>query len=269
MIFTADELDLIQQGKKTMFRLPVNGKRPCRYRERHAYSPREAGSFGTFRVTVMKVRQERLGDLDVKDAQREGAANPRAYFDRWRERHGTLDLEQQVHVVSIALGDLRDVDRYLAANAPAQVCGAMVDDPTTPGRKKRCGRAFSDDPVPQTVCKCGARRPDLGMDDIGYTTSRKRALTGEPPAVPAEVQDALTKKAHENESAAAWAPIHGPAERIASELPEMRANLAAMKTALAENPDQHLKREVDRLEKAVKVMEKALDGMRDRIGEAA
>ena len=168
-------------------------------------------------MTVMgEPRRERLGDLTPNDAIREGARNPRDYFDKWRERYGDLDLDQEVFVVTFTLGDLRDRDRFLAASSASQVCNA-IDKRTG----KRCGRAFSDDPQPptwkpQTVCKCGARRREESMDDIGYTTSSQRALSGEMAAIPAELQDEYTKAARERESHATWEPIHGPAERIAT-----------------------------------------------------
>jgi hypothetical protein len=251
MILTADEMQLAQSGKKVMHRIPATAK-DCRYREGHAYTVRAGEQFT--RVTVMaEPRRERLGDISPADAIREGHRHTRAALDAWRDADGNLDLDQEVFVVLFLKGDHRDVDRYLARGGPAQTCNALLDDPDRPGKKKRCGAAFSDDPEPQTVCRCGARRRDEGMDDIGYTTSSRRGLPNEPPAVPPDVQDEITKEANARQSLAAWQPIHGPADRIAAELREMRS---------AVNGDKHLKHEVT-------LMERALKRVRERLQEAA
>jgi hypothetical protein len=270
VILSPEQLEQVKEGKKTMVRLPVIGSRDCRLREGHVYTPRTADAPGNSQITVLSVKQQRLRDASPGDAVREGHRHTRALFDWWRETHGVLDLDQEVHVVFFALGDRRDVDRYLAAGSPAQTCGAMIDDPHRPGKKRRCGAGFSDDPVPQASCgHCGARRRDEGMDDHGYTTSRRRAVAGEMPAVPPEIQEQQTKEAHERQSHSQWSPIHGPASRLARELPEMKASLAQMRTVLAAKPNSRLKREIQRAEKGVTVVEKALEGIRGDLLDAA
>jgi hypothetical protein len=254
MILKTDQLDLVKEGKKTMHRLPATA-RDCRYHEGRAYTVRTPEG-SSAKVTVMiSPRRERLGDISPADAIREGHKHSRAFFDHWRDTHGSLDLDQEVFVVLFLKGDHRDVDRYLARGGPAQTCSAMIDDPGHPGKKKRCGAGFSDDPVPQMVCRCGARRRDEGMDDIGYTTSSRRGLPGQPPAVRADVQEAQTAVANARQSHAAWQPKHGRADRIAAELREMRAELA-------QRSDKHLKHEIT-------LMERALKRLRERLREAA
>jgi hypothetical protein len=269
MILTPDQLQQVNEGKKTMHRLPATA-RDCRYREGHAYTVRTSDRSGSAKVTVMaEPRRERLGDIPPADAIREGHRHTRAFFDHWTETHGKLDLDQEVDVVLFLKGDHRDVDRYLARGGPAQTCNAMIDDPDRPGKKRRCGAAFSDDPEPQRVCRCGARRRDVGMDDIGYTTSSRRGLPGEPPAVPSDVQDAQTADANARQSHADWQPFHGPAERISGELPGMRATLAEMRARLDGHPDKQLKRELERMERGHALMEKALQRVRERLADAA
>ena len=183
MIFKPELVELIKQGKKTMTRRPIKlGEKACRYKANHAYSLQSGGKRGDEKITVVAVRRQRLGDISEKDAKREGFPNKQAFVHYWIGLYGHYDPDQQVWVISFVLGDHTDVDRYLAQSPPSQFCAAKLPN------GKRCGRAFSDDPEPQTHCRCGAPRPAETMSEIGYTTTANRGLKGEPPAVPEHVQ---------------------------------------------------------------------------------
>lgn len=265
MIFRPELVELIQQGKKTQIRRLIKpGESKCRYRPNHAYRVQPGrGERGVETITVTETRCERLDDITLKDAKREGFRNLQEFKRYWRELHGFYDPDQQVWVISFLVGDHVDMDRYLARSSPSQTCQAILPS------GKRCKRAFSDDPAPQEICKCGARRPDERMDDRGYTPLAHEGLRGEPPAIPASLQDEYSKDARKGETARHMTPIHGPAERIASDLPDMRANLTELRVTLKQRPDRQLKREVERMERAVELMEKALQRLRERVAEAA
>jgi hypothetical protein len=108
-----------------------------------------------------------------------------------------------------------------------------------------------------------AARSGTSLGD--YTSIPSRSMRGEKAAVPVDYQEQLNKEAADRSAGDHWEPIHGPAERIASELPAMRSNLSELRATLARRPDSHLKREVERIERAVALMEKALQQLRDRL----
>lgn len=219
MIFKPELVDLIKQGKKTMTRRPVKlGEKGCRYKPNHAYSLQPGrGLRGDVKITIVgEPRCQRLDDISEKDAKREGFPTKQAFLNYWFDLYGDIEPDQQVWVISFVLGDHTDVDRYLAQSAPKQFCNATL------ANGKRCGRAFSDDPEPQTVCRCGARRPAETMSEIGYTTAAHLGLKGEPPAIPEHVQKRFSKEARDKPRDARDLEIVEQRRRILDALGEIR-----------------------------------------------
>jgi uncharacterized protein YqfB (UPF0267 family) len=218
MIFKPELVELIKQGKKTMTRRPVKpGEKECRYKPNHAYALQPGrGKRGDEKITIVAVRQQRLDDISEKDAKREGFANKQAFVRYWIGLYGHYDPDQLVWVISFVLGNHADVDRYLAASPPKQFCAAVLPN------GKRCGRGFSDDPEPQTVCRCGTRRPPETMSEIGYTTVAHRGLRGEPPAIPSGLQEEYSKQAREKPREESDAEIVEQRGRILDAITEIR-----------------------------------------------
>lgn len=196
MIFRPELVELIKSGRKTQTRRPVKrGERECRYKPNHAYKVQPGrGQRGEDVITVVEPpRRERLGALSLKGARREGFRNVQEFERYWKDLHGAYDPDEEVWVISFVRGDHVDQDRFLARNAPSQFCTATLPN------GKRCGRGFVDDPPdkPQTHCKCGARRPPQSLNEIGYTMVAHQGLPGEPPAIPASLQEEYVKRSAE------------------------------------------------------------------------
>ncbi len=268
MIFKPELVDLIKQGKKTMTRRPVKaGEGECRYQVGRAYQvQRGRGKPGEETITIVEVRRERLGDVSVKDARREGFPNVAAFLRYWRslysaglavkaERiarewfqlpHGTGRSDWRREQRLRAAGRLYE---RMAPNLDQEVWvitfgrGDLTDTdrflaarPPSQfcGRKipetgRRCGRAFRDG---QAVCVCGAPRPPRPLDDIGYTAIAKRGMEHEKPAVTLAYQAQLSKEANERTAASSWEPIYGRAARLEGELRDLRQELAALDKAM-------------------------------------
>jgi hypothetical protein len=199
MIFGADMLKLVQQGRKTQTRRPVKysdrGKSlDCRYQPGRSYAiQKERGGRAIDRLTVTEVRLERLVEMTLQDARREGFRTRRDFFDYWVGLYGQIEEDQQVWVITFVKGDHTDELRLLRASAPqAPVCKAPVR--YADGKVRACNRAFQDN---QDVCKCGARRPPEGEEDHGYTTRRAAAMKGEPEAVSAKMQEQFAREGRE------------------------------------------------------------------------
>ena len=115
MIFRPELVKKIGAGTKTMTRRPVNAPH-CRYRLNHVYSVQPGrGKPGTIQITITEVREERLGDLSLRDAKREGFRTTQDFIDYWRGLYGSYDAEQMVWVISFVKGDATDTPRLLAA----------------------------------------------------------------------------------------------------------------------------------------------------------
>lgn len=207
MIFAPEMVKLILADRKTQTRRIVKpDEKACRYRIGHAYAiqPGRARP-GIERLTITEVRQEKLGDISLPDAKREGFRTRSDFFDYWQRLHGVLHLERQVWVISFVKGDRRDVPRMLRGSSPAApICNATIGYDER-GRPQRCGRAFADvdylTGAPITVCVCGARRPPESEDDHGYTSRRSSAMRGEGEAIPVKLQERYAEKAAETSAA--------------------------------------------------------------------
>jgi len=93
---------------------------------------------------------------------------------------------------------------------------------------------------------------------LGQYTSRKdKAMRGEPEAIPPALQDVYSEEVEEANTARLLRPIIGPAERIQTEINELRAHMRAEGLS-----DATTRRELQRLERS-------LDRLRTRIAQAA
>ncbi len=100
MIFKPELVDLIRRGLKTETRRPVKPGQPCRYVPGRTYAVQPGrGRSQVFRIRVIDVRQEQLGQIDGVTARREGFSTGNAFLDYWRGLYGTVDLEQRVWAI--------------------------------------------------------------------------------------------------------------------------------------------------------------------------
>ncbi len=114
IIFKPELVLLIQQGRKTMTRRPMNGE--CRYRVGHTYAVQSGrGRPASLRITIMDVRQERLDDISWRDAKREGFRTTQEFKDYWTTLYGRYDPEQSVWAIAFLKGDHTDQPRLLKA----------------------------------------------------------------------------------------------------------------------------------------------------------
>lgn len=128
MIFRPELAKLIKQGKKTQTRRIATTK-ICRYAAGKSYAVQPGrGKAAMCRITVTGVRMERLGDLTLKDAKREGFVTTAEFFDYWRALHGSANPDLLVWVFTFALGDHTDAFNLLAAR-PGAPHGDYVTEP--------------------------------------------------------------------------------------------------------------------------------------------
>lgn len=128
----------------------VDGERyvACRYQVGHTYAVQPGrGKPEVTRIRVTDVRVERLGDISVDDARREGFKRKAfgdvdAFFTYWQELHGSLDRDQPVWVISFELE--HDDTLFLAPARPGRPdytrdprraldAGAVIDADTLDG----------------------------------------------------------------------------------------------------------------------------------------
>lgn len=128
MIFRPELAKLIKQGKKTQTRRIATTK-TCRYEAGKSYAVQPGrGKEAMCRITIMDVRMERLGDLSLKDAKREGFVTTAEFFAYWRGLHGSANPDLMVWVLSFVQGDHTDELNLLAAR-PGAPHGDYVSQP--------------------------------------------------------------------------------------------------------------------------------------------
>lgn len=112
MIFSADELRLIAERRKSQLRQPVRFVRekpqPVAYKPGRLYKAHHAAGAKSTLITIVDVRQERLGDISQQDVKREGFRFLAEFKTDWARRHDVFDPGMLVWVISFAVGDLRD-----------------------------------------------------------------------------------------------------------------------------------------------------------------
>ncbi len=190
---------LILAGKKTQTR-----RLACRYVPGRVYAIQPGrGRKSVGQLTVTDVREdERLGDLALRDARREGFRTTDEFRAYWTELHGSYNPETRVFVVSFVEGDHADKVRLLRGSAPkAPICHGTLT--LEDGRKVPCKTGFPDTDymtgLPVERCpRCGTRRPPTSVEDHGYTARRASAMGGEGEAVPAAMQERITQRAADN-----------------------------------------------------------------------
>lgn len=129
MIFRPELCKKILAGTKTQTRRPIKADADCRYQPGKSYAlqpGRAKQAIG--RITIDAVRIERLGDLSIKDAKREGFITIADFFAYWHDLYGHVDRDQHVWVISFRLGDWTDTPRLLAAR-PGAPHGDYVSNP--------------------------------------------------------------------------------------------------------------------------------------------
>lgn len=116
MIFQPQLAKLVLQGRKSQTRRKVQpGKQP-RYQAGKSYAIQPGrGKPAVGRITVTDVQIAYLGDIDLRDAKREGFATRQEFVDYWTSLHGRFDPDVRVWVISFLLGDRTDTGRFLAA----------------------------------------------------------------------------------------------------------------------------------------------------------
>jgi len=222
MIFQPDAIDLIRARRKTQTRRPVQLLKPprpqipekaCRYKPGHTYSVQPGrGQRGLFIITIEAVRQERLGDITLKDAKREGfeglpglklTAVDR-FRERWEQLHGGWVPDDRVWVIDFSMGDqlhIFDPPRLLAAT-PGHVEYERAQ-PSRPGARGRWQIA------------------DDGEEHQDYTSRLDRGARGEPECPSPGELKVLVKDAHRRDD------LRIRTERAETELSERIGRLEA------------------------------------------
>lgn len=132
MIFKPELVKKINAGTKTMTRRIVkDGETECRYREGRVYAVQPGrGKAASFSITILDIRQERLGEIDYRDARREGFKTTDEFAAYWTALHKSFRPDQLVWVIGFIKGDLTDTPHLLAARPG----GAQGDYTSIPAR---------------------------------------------------------------------------------------------------------------------------------------
>jgi hypothetical protein len=104
MIFSPELAELVVTGRKTETRRKVREGELCRYKVGRTYAVQPGRTkHGIGRIRVTEMCRERLGDIDVSGARREGFPTVGWFFDYWRRLHGGVDPEQEVWVIRFVM----------------------------------------------------------------------------------------------------------------------------------------------------------------------
>jgi hypothetical protein len=152
-------------GKATMIRRPISDVCPCVVGKAVAVQP-GAGKVATCKITIKEVRQERLGDLSLKDAKREGFTTTAEFFDYWKTLYGSVDKDQQVWVIAFALGDHTDTPRFLSA----RIGGAGGDYTTVAA----LGAQGEGEPLSETETEHYGKLAHAKAETTGLTVLRRK-----------------------------------------------------------------------------------------------
>ncbi|MGI0068294.1 MAG: ASCH domain-containing protein [Thermoplasmata archaeon] len=104
MIFTRENIERIRWGEKTETRrvwtrppVRVGGEYVVRANRFSRARP------GDPRILVTDLHQQRLGDMDLAHARREGCRSVADFVDLWTRIHGAWDSDKVVYVVRFAV----------------------------------------------------------------------------------------------------------------------------------------------------------------------
>lgn len=168
MIFRPELARKIARGEKTMTRRPIKpGEKHCRYREGRDYAVQPGrGKPAAFRILILTVEDQALGDLTYRDARAEGFKTRDEFQAYWTSLHGHYDPGMPVWAIRFRLH--ADQPRLLMP------IGAGHHDPQA--------------------------NPGIDMPaDHGYTSDHNRSVRDEPEAVDERTQDRFAAQARERE----------------------------------------------------------------------
>ena len=95
MIFSNEHIEKIRNGTKTQTR-----RQKCNYRPGRSYAVQPGrGKPELFRITILDIRRERLGDISEADCIAEGYPSRDAYREVWTSINGVWDPDQFVYVI--------------------------------------------------------------------------------------------------------------------------------------------------------------------------
>lgn len=78
----------------------MRGSESCSYKVGRTYAIKSGRTkHGIGRIRMIEVHRERLDDIDLSGAQREGFPAVGRFFDYWHRLHGGVDAEQEVWVI--------------------------------------------------------------------------------------------------------------------------------------------------------------------------
>jgi hypothetical protein len=166
-------------GAKTQTRRPVRDGKLCRYRVHHTYAVQPGrGKPEAGRILVTAVRQQRLGDITLREARAEGFRTTADFKSAWVEIHDARWVNADVAHGHQLLG------RFAARHADTPVWVIEFTLPVDPvrllaDRNARAdyvdhhARAMSDEP--EAVDEEAQRRITR---DAGLREAQQRAVTG-------------------------------------------------------------------------------------------
>ncbi len=109
MIFGLEMYRAVLAGKKTQTR-----RFKCRYEPGKSYALQPGrGKEAKHRITITEVRQERLGDITLRDARKEGFRTTQDFRDYWTKLYQRFNPDAEIYVISFELGDTTDAPRLL------------------------------------------------------------------------------------------------------------------------------------------------------------
>ena len=111
MQFKSELFPLILNGQKTQTRRPVKpnvsfrgtdiGWKPCAYSAGRTYGVQLGrGRRALARIEVTGVHKERVGDITLEDAEREGFKDIATFFRYWKTLYPASDLTEAVWVIT-------------------------------------------------------------------------------------------------------------------------------------------------------------------------
>jgi hypothetical protein len=166
MIFSPELVKKIAAGGKTMTRRPVKaGERTCRYLAGHSYAVQAGrGKPGSFRITVVDVRTEHVGNISLRDVRREGFRTTAEFYDYWHRLYGPAPSQ-----------GVRVLERRLAELDPDSEAARALVVSIEESRRQRSER------LPLPAMPCVARVISFVRGDI---TEQPRFLRARAPRAP-------------------------------------------------------------------------------------
>lgn len=186
MIFTPRAARRIDAGRKTQTRRLVGGvvrfndghrvQRPSFYKVDHDYPVRlDRREHGTFRIKILAVREERLGEITLADARAEGYRTTDEFKLEWVREHDRAWMERErVDLLAdledgVAIVDWILLERFRRSHARRRV------------------RVFTFEPLRDVSVFMATQRDILsGRSDGDYTENVNRAIDDAPSLTAAE-----------------------------------------------------------------------------------